>query len=151
MAYARFIENDVYVYLDVSGYFTCCACALNEVEEDQIFPASRSFYTTDDLIEHLREHQKKGDHVQDYVFERLLDEKEENDEWIKNYDAEVEARKREEANQKVRDTWQIAKEELGYEHPGPEKFDWEAHDKAWKAATKLYESRKTAESNKEGS
>lgn len=55
--------SDVYVYYDVGGYINCCGCRIG----------SYDFHAGDEpmMIEHLREHQKRGDHVPAYVFEEL--------------------------------------------------------------------------------
>jgi len=77
VSYARFGSNgsDVYVYLDVSGYFSCCACGIGS--EDGGY-----FLTTDSLIAHLREHEELGDTVPPDTYTDLEREREENDEWI---------------------------------------------------------------------
>jgi len=79
MSYARFIDNDVYVYLDSGGYLNCCGCIIaSECTELK----SKSFYCTDDLIKHLEEHVSLGHVVKPDVFVTLILDKEENDRWI---------------------------------------------------------------------
>jgi hypothetical protein len=73
MAYCRFLDADAYFYLDVNGYYTCCACTM---AEDQ------RFYTTDSAIAHLRAHEAAGDRIPDYAFSRLEGDRAENDRWI---------------------------------------------------------------------
>lgn len=104
MSYARFgwDGSDVYVFLNVAGYFSCCGCQLIEREyvesKDYILgfylkpineeEASKpeSFYSTKEIIDHLEEHKKAGHYVPDSCIERILEEEEENDKWIKNWD-----------------------------------------------------------------
>lgn len=65
MALCRFgwDGSDVYVFYDVGGFINCCGCHLTD----------RSFHadTEQQMIEHLREHEKQGDHVPPDVFEAL--------------------------------------------------------------------------------
>lgn len=77
MSYARFgwDNSDVYVYLDCGGYLTCCACG----RWASPWP---KFYSTDDMVAHLREHQSKGDVVPDDTFVELEADRAENDAWI---------------------------------------------------------------------
>lgn len=58
--------SDVYVYYDVGGFINCCGCPLLT---DKSFHAD----TEQEMIEHLREHQKHDHHVPDYVFAELAD------------------------------------------------------------------------------
>ena len=135
MSYSRFgwDGSDVYVFLSVGGHLECCGCLLSD---------EWSYATTDEMIAHLEEHRAAGHHVPEDCIEDLLADKEENDRWIANFDPVEEQRKNEERNQRITDIWQIAKEELGYVHPGPEKFDGEAHQDAWQRASEIYEQRK---------
>jgi hypothetical protein len=71
MSYVRFLEADVYVYMDVSGYLVCCWCSM---EPDTSFQA----YSTQEMIDHLRKHQEKDDYVPDHVFTHLADDDELN-------------------------------------------------------------------------
>jgi len=77
MSYARFgwDGSDVYIYLDVGGYLSCCACRFHpEIREH--------FETTDAMIEHLERHVEAGDTVPVDCFERLRADALENDAWI---------------------------------------------------------------------
>ena len=58
-------NSDVYVFYDVGGVINCCGCHLGKM----------SFYadTEQQMIDHLREHQKNGDHVPEYVFDELAE------------------------------------------------------------------------------
>jgi hypothetical protein len=86
MSYARFASDemvakyggersDIYVYLDVGGYFTCCWCNLSKE------PGPR-FTTTQAIVEHVREHQAAGESVPSYTITSLEAEGTENDAWI---------------------------------------------------------------------
>ena len=68
MALARFgcDGSDVYVYYDVGGFINCCGCNLN----GQSFHAD----TERQMIDHLKEHEKKGHHIPGYVYDELSDE-----------------------------------------------------------------------------
>jgi hypothetical protein len=55
--------SDVYVFYDVGGFINCCGCHIN----DGSFHAD----TEQEMIAHLREHQKQGHHVPEDVFEEL--------------------------------------------------------------------------------
>ena len=132
MSYARFGSSgsDVYVYLDVGGYLCCCACHLSENWQHN---------STDEMIAHLEEHRAAGHCVPQDCIDDLLADKDENDEWIANFDPVEEQRKRDEVNQRIDAIRQIMKDELGYEHPGPERFDYRVHQENWDKATAIYE------------
>jgi hypothetical protein len=93
------------------------------------------------MLAHLQEHRDAGHSVPQSCVDDLIVDQEENDRWIANFNPVEEQRKNAEANQRIHDIWQVAKEELGYVHPGPEKFDWEAHHDAWERARLIYEQR----------
>lgn len=61
----RWDGSDVYVYYDVGGFINCCGCSLSE----------KSFHanTEWEMIEHLREHQKRGDSVPADAFAELTE------------------------------------------------------------------------------
>lgn len=65
MALCRFgwDGSDVYVFYDIGGFINCCGCKM----QDKSFHAD----TEQQMIDHLREHQKRGDHVPADVFEEL--------------------------------------------------------------------------------
>jgi len=79
MSYSRFGEADVYVYLDVSGYLTCCAC--NIIETQDVWGNFRA-YDTEAMVNHLKEHRKNGDRVLTDTIERLWEDHEDNMEFI---------------------------------------------------------------------
>jgi len=96
MSYCRFIEGDVYVFLDVGGYLNCCGCILQEREwiDDETRPIIKGylksigeiietkFYTTADMLKHLELHQEKEQYVPDSCIIGLREDQEENDKWI---------------------------------------------------------------------
>lgn len=62
MAYARFSDCDVYVFLSVSGHLECCMCSLGP---DLLAP------NTAEMLAHLQRHREAGHDVPDEVFEEL--------------------------------------------------------------------------------
>ena len=81
MSYSRFGEADVYVYLDVSGYLTSCACSI--VDEQDVWGNFRA-YDTEAMVSHLKEHRKNGERVLTDTIERLWADHEENMNFIRN-------------------------------------------------------------------
>jgi len=79
MSYSRFLEADVYVYLDVAGYLTCCAC--NIMETQDVWGNFRA-YDTEAMVAHLKDHRKNGDRVLTDTIERLWADHEENMKFI---------------------------------------------------------------------
>ena len=73
MSYCRFLEADVYVFMHVSGYLDCCACIMSE--EDW---GSFSAHSTQEMVDHLRIHQSRGDYVPERVFDDLWADDAEN-------------------------------------------------------------------------
>ena len=76
MSFARFgwEDSDVYIFLNVAGHFECCYCGIS----DQC-----KYYSTDEMITHLREHLAAGQTVPEDTFTRLEAERVENDEFVK--------------------------------------------------------------------
>jgi hypothetical protein len=70
MAYSRFIDSDVYIFADVSGGYTCCACMLKHKER---------FWTTDDIITHVKAHMAAGHDVPADVIPCIEMDRAEND------------------------------------------------------------------------
>jgi len=60
--------SNVYVYLSDDGYW-CDGCSLDKKGNSLLLE------TADEMIIHLREHQKRGELVPDYAFEQLEKEK----------------------------------------------------------------------------
>jgi len=134
VAYARFgsDDSDVYVFLATSGHLECCACLLGDKWD---------FHTTDEMLGHLDEHRAAGHCVPQGCIDALVEDKAENDQWIARYDPAEERRKHDEANRRRKEIWKIAEQELGYVHPGPEKFDAPEYFAAWEQASQIYEER----------
>lgn len=80
MSYVRFSEkSDVYVYLDIAGYLCCCGCRLwPEMDRWE-------YYSTEDMIDHLKQHEAAGHKVPGYTYEGLREEQVENDQWMDDY------------------------------------------------------------------
>ena len=101
MSYARFGADgsDVYVFLNVNGTLECCGCSLQEREwvDDESSPIFKgylksigekiktNFNTTDEMIAHLKFHQKSGQSVPEETFKYLLEDRERNDHWMATY------------------------------------------------------------------
>lgn len=71
MSYARFVESDIYVYLDVSGYLVCVLCTLNEANT---FRANN----TQMMVAHIKQHEAKGDYVPSDIYQNLWKDDKEN-------------------------------------------------------------------------
>ena len=75
MAYARWgcDGSDVYVFMDVSGGFTCCGC-------DLVSEPRSNFATKGEMVEHLLAHRAAGHTVPEYAIENIRNETEEDGE-----------------------------------------------------------------------
>lgn len=75
MSYARlgWDGSDVYVYLDIYGFVSCCGCA---------FGGSKHFDSTDAILAHLAEHKAAGHHVTDETVAEIEDDRERIDSYI---------------------------------------------------------------------
>lgn len=91
MSYCRFCPadnrygwpaSDLYVYLDCGGYLSCCGCKLGN--------GSFAAYRTADMVAHVEEHIRAGHVVLENLVPDLLADAEENDKWMREYDAEKE-------------------------------------------------------------
>lgn len=70
MSYVRWSEqSDVYVFL-ADGHLECCGCDLGD---------EWAFYSTDDMLAHLRAHQAAGHTVPQYAFDGLGADRADND------------------------------------------------------------------------
>ena len=67
MAYSRFLEADVYVFM-ASDYLYCCACWLDPRLEQSGFGST----TTQGMIDHLKEHEQAGHRVPPTIYDELL-------------------------------------------------------------------------------
>lgn len=54
MAYARFSNADVYVFMSVNGHLECCGCSLGD---------EWSFGSTQAMVDHIAEHRAAGHDV----------------------------------------------------------------------------------------
>ena len=70
MSYCRFLEADVYVYMHVGGWIECCGCRFSR-EESEFFGGFFRAYSTQQMTDHLRMHQREGDYVPERVFLRM--------------------------------------------------------------------------------
>lgn len=64
MSYSRFSFSDIYLYLDVDGYFSCCCCRLAPKHESGMHHDC-NFYSVKELFSHLDAHNDAG-HDADY-------------------------------------------------------------------------------------
>ena len=73
MAYSRFTNSDIYIYPHVAGYIECCACILNEPQDEySLFSASLAIYNDDQLREHLDLHARVGHSMPDNLLQEIL-------------------------------------------------------------------------------
>jgi len=79
MAYARFSNADVYVFMSTSGHLECCGCHLGE---------QWAFDSTAAMVEHLAEHRAAGHNVPNGIEADLWADDQEN--WVNYERCEVE-------------------------------------------------------------
>lgn len=72
MSYARFSYADVYVYMDVGGYLSCCGCWLAGMEGRWVY------HSTQAMIDHLAEHRAAGHDVPAGIEDELRNDDEDN-------------------------------------------------------------------------
>lgn len=77
MSYCRFSNADVYVFMHVGGFLSCCGCWL----------AGKPFQTdafgdTQGMLKHLDDHRAAGHNVPQHVYDDLLEDAPMNDEWM---------------------------------------------------------------------
>ena len=73
MAYARFIDSDIYIYPNTNGYITCCACWLNESKSDySLFLANVDITNDDELRDHLELHSKANHNMPIDLLQEIL-------------------------------------------------------------------------------
>lgn len=72
VSYARFSYADVYVYMDVGGYLSCCGCWLVGMEGEW------AYHSTQDMIDHLAEHRAAGHNVPADIEDSLREDDEDN-------------------------------------------------------------------------
>lgn len=73
MAYARFFVDDVYVYAHVGGGVVCAMCYFG----DSLEPTYRA-ESTQEMIDHLKAHQRVGHSMPSTIFDELLRDDAEN-------------------------------------------------------------------------
>jgi hypothetical protein len=74
MAYARFIDDDVYVFMHANiNKLVCMACSLGDM--DTIAFTANS---TQEMVDHLQIHSKAGDRLPEDIFEELWRDNAEN-------------------------------------------------------------------------
>lgn len=73
MAYARFFADDVYVYAHSAGGVVCQMCSFGDMI-DSFFKAE----STQEMVDHLKAHQKKGDSMPSTIFDNLWADDAEN-------------------------------------------------------------------------
>jgi hypothetical protein len=93
MSYCRFIEGDVYIFLNTDHFLECCGCILQEREwvDDETKPIIKGYFkavgeiietwfsTTEDMLTHLQLHKDKGHYIPQSCIDGLLEDQKEND------------------------------------------------------------------------
>jgi hypothetical protein len=74
MAYARFLKSDLYVIMSSGGFLFCVTCSLL----DDMNGAGYSAYNTQDMIDHIKQHEEAGHRVPEDIYEELLKDDAEN-------------------------------------------------------------------------
>jgi hypothetical protein len=72
MAYARFFADDVYIFASPKGV-TCQMCSFGDMLETSFLAES-----TQEMVDHLKAHQKKGDRMPSTIFDELWADDAEN-------------------------------------------------------------------------
>lgn len=77
MAYSRFFDSDVYVFMSVGGWLECCGCWLSDPDDGD---GSMSFTakSTEEMIAHLKRHDELGFYVPENIYDELWTDDEEN-------------------------------------------------------------------------
>jgi predicted small metal-binding protein len=73
VTYSKFFEFDVYVFANTGGGVTCMNCNFGDMLESSFTAES-----TQQMIDHLKAHQKVGDILPEDIFDRLLQDDEAN-------------------------------------------------------------------------
>lgn len=81
MSYCRPSNGDVYLYADVDGGWTCCACGLppllnwyDPTQGGLQFPPSVRLSTIGEVVAHLEKHRTAGHQFPDSALERARNE-----------------------------------------------------------------------------
>ena len=80
MAYSRFSNSDIYIYSHIDGYIECCACWLNESQDEyssndtaySLFLANVKIYDDLELARHLKKHANLGHDMPDNLLQDIL-------------------------------------------------------------------------------
>jgi hypothetical protein len=73
MAYSRFTNSDIYIYPHIDGYIECCACWLNEGQDEySLFLGNVQIYDDIHLARHLKEHAKLGHEMPKNLLQEIL-------------------------------------------------------------------------------
>lgn len=73
MAYSRFTNSDIYIYSHIDGYIECCACWLNESQDEySLFLNNVQIDNDMDLARHLKAHAKLGHDMPDSLLQDIL-------------------------------------------------------------------------------
>lgn len=73
MAYARLFESDVYVYAHTGGGVVCAMCSFGDMME-MTYKAE----STQEMVDHLKAHEKVGDRLPATIFDDLWRDDAEN-------------------------------------------------------------------------
>jgi hypothetical protein len=74
MAYSRFIESDVYVFMHAgSNKLICMACSFGDLDSVAFLANS-----TQEMVDHLELHAKAGDRLPEDIYEELWKDDTEN-------------------------------------------------------------------------
>lgn len=69
MIYSRIPEHDVYVLRLSTGKLACSLCSFGDMLETVYHPES-----TQEMIDHLAAHERKGDRIPETITQQLLDD-----------------------------------------------------------------------------
>lgn len=82
MSFCRWSEGDLYIYDDVRGFFNCMHCPLNKPGDDGLRDDTHCD-TPQELLKHVKEHQKAG-HKAPYssILRRIQEEIQSRCHWV---------------------------------------------------------------------
>ena len=73
MAYTRFSDSDIYIYPHIDGYIECCACWLNESDDEySLFLANVKIDNDLDLARHLKAHANQRHDMPENLLQEIL-------------------------------------------------------------------------------
>ena len=73
MSYCRFSDGDVYMYATFDDKIVCCTCRLNQKNKWDMHP-NTILNSSEEALEHLKEHIKAEHKVPKYAIDRLREE-----------------------------------------------------------------------------